>query len=216
MRPTPLDEDLLEAVCADPGAGPQLRVWQPTRVAVVLGRSNRPEQELHLDACRADGMPVLRRLGGGGAVVLGPGCVVVSLVRRVVRSTALGEHMAFAVEGIVAGVGSLGGPRLVPRGHGDLCVGERKVLGSSAFRRRDVFFYQGSLLVAFDLGLIDRYLRHPSREPEYRQGRPHRSFLTTLAGEGLALGAEAVALAVCVSLRERLGKAAAEVPVVLS
>ena len=205
MRPTPLDEDLLEAVCADPEAGPALRVWQPAQVAVVLGRSNRPERELHLDACRADGVPVLRRLGGGGTVVLGPGCVVVSLVRRVARPTALREHMGFAVDAVAAGVGSLGGPRLVPRGHGDLCVGERKVLGSSAFRRRDVFFYQGSLLVAFDVGLAERYLRHPSREPEYRRGRPHRAFLTTLAGEGLTLGAEAVASALCVSLRERLG-----------
>ena len=212
MRPTPLDEDLLEAVCADPGTGPQLRVWQPTRLAVVLGRSNRTEQELHLAACRADEVPVLRRLGGGGAVVLGPGCVVVSLARRVARPTALREHMAFAVEAVAAGVGRLGGPRLVPRGQGDLCVGQRKLLGSSAFRRRDVFFYQGSLLVAFDLGLIDRYLRYPSREPEYRRGRAHRSFLTTLAGEGLALGAEAVALALEISLREHLGLAKAAGP----
>ncbi len=187
-------------------------MWQATRVTVVLGRSNRPERELYLDACRADGVPVLRRLGGGGAVVLGPGCVVVSLVRRVARPTALGEHMGFAVEAIAAGVEGLGGPRLVPRGHGDLCVGERKVLGSSAFRRRDVFFYQGSLLVAFDVGQAERYLRHPSREPEYRRGRPHRKFLTTLAGEGLSLGSEAVARALGVSLRERLGLGAVVVP----
>jgi len=182
-------------------------------MAVVLGRGNRPERELNLDACRADGVPVLRRRGGGGAVVLGPGCVVVSLVRRVDRPTALGEHMGFAVGAIADGVARLGGPRLIPRGHGDLCVGERKVLGSSAFRRRDVFFYQGSLLVAFDLGLVERYLCHPSREPEYRQGRPHRAFLTTLAEEGLPLEAEAMALGLGVSLRERLGLSGVPGPV---
>jgi lipoate-protein ligase A len=212
MSPLPLDEDLLESVCADPGAGPLLRVWQPSRVAVVLGRSNRPERELHLDACRADGVPVQRRAGGGGAVVLGPGCVVVSLARRVARPTALGEHMAFAVEAIAAEVRRLGGPGLEARGHGDLCAGQRKVLGSSAFRRRDVFFYQGSLLVAMDLGLVERYLRHPSREPAYRRGRPHRSFLTTLAAQGLPLGAAAVAGALGVSLGERLGSPGAAGP----
>ena len=39
-----------------------------------------------LDACRDDGVPVLRRFSGGGAVVLGPGClnyaVALSLVSR--------------------------------------------------------------------------------------------------------------------------------------
>jgi lipoate-protein ligase A len=68
---------------------------------------------------------------------------------------------------------------------GDLCVGDRKVLGSSGFRRRDVFFYQASLLVDIDMAVVERYLRHPSSEPEYRRGRSHRAFLTTLRGEGM-------------------------------
>ena len=207
MTQFPLDEDLLDAVCADPAAGPRLRVWQPTRVAVVLGRANKPEREVRLDVCRADGVPVLRRLGGGGAVVLGPGCLVVSLARRVVRPTALAEHMGFAVEAIAGWVRGLGGPQLVTRSHGDLCAGERKVLGSSAFRRRDLFFYQGSLLVDLDLGLVERYLRHPSREPEYRRGRAHREFLSTLAIEGVTVEIDALARDLTLSLQKRLGEA---------
>lgn len=184
MIPLGLDEDLLESTAAEP----HWRVWQPGQVAVVLGRSNRPEREIYLDVCRADGVPVLRRLGGGGAVVLGPGCVVISGVWRVGRTGGPAEHLARAVAVLAAALRGPGVPPLVPRGHGDLCVGQRKVLGSSGFRRRDLFFYQASLLVAFDPALAERYLRHPSREPAYRRGRPHRAFLTTLTGEGGTLG----------------------------
>jgi lipoate-protein ligase A len=79
MSGFPLDEDLLERV---PGSAPfSVRTWEPDRVAVVLGRGNSLEREVRQEACGTDGVPVLRRLGGGGAVVLSPGCVVVSLAK---------------------------------------------------------------------------------------------------------------------------------------
>jgi lipoate-protein ligase A len=76
------------------------------------------------------------------------------------------------------------------RGTGDLCVGDRKFLGSSLFRRRRLLFYQASLLVSANLSLLDRYLAHPSREPEYRRGRSHRDFVTNLCqvSPGLTCG----------------------------
>ncbi len=71
------DDDLVAATAADGVA--RVRVWRPTRTEVVLGRGSRPALELRLDAVAADGVPVLRRRGGGCAVVLDPGNVVVSL-----------------------------------------------------------------------------------------------------------------------------------------
>ncbi len=182
MRGHRLDEDLLAAVQG--GGAPGARVWEPDAVAVVLGRSNRPEEEVDLVACDRDGVPVLRRRGGGGAVVLAPGCLVVSLVRRVARPLAVGDHLREAVELLARALGAAAGVPLTARGTGDLCVGDRKVLGSSAFSGRGVFFYQASLLVDLDLGVLERYLRHPTREPAYRRGRPHREFLTTLRSAG--------------------------------
>ncbi|MEW6486848.1 MAG: lipoate--protein ligase family protein, partial [Thermodesulfobacteriota bacterium] len=76
-----LDQDLLAR--AQEGQGPLVRVWEPRAPAVVLGRSNRAEREADLGACAADGVPVLRRRGGGGAVVLAPGCLVASFARAV-------------------------------------------------------------------------------------------------------------------------------------
>ncbi len=41
------------------------------------------------------------------------------------------------------------------------------------YRSRDLLFYTASLMIANDLMLLDRYLKYPSKEPDYRKGRSH-------------------------------------------
>ena len=52
--------------------------------------------------------------------------------------------------------------------------------GNALRVRRQAVLYHGTLLDSFDLGLVSRVLRHPPREPEYRSGRDHGSFLANL------------------------------------
>ncbi len=182
MSGFPLDEDL--PGLAEGSGRPHLRLWEPPGVAVVLGRGNDEAREVRGPPCRADGVPVLRRLGGGGAVVLAPGCLVASWARPVARPLAVGEHLRDAVALLARALAAVTGLALAARGTGDLCLGDRKAVGSSAFARRGVFLYQGSVLVDLDLGLVSRYLEHPSAEPAYRAGRAHEAFLTTLARAG--------------------------------
>ena len=74
-----LDEALL--IEADEGrAGAVLRFWESPRFAVVLGASRRMAEDVRVEACRADGVPILRRSSGGGTVVIGPGALNVTLV----------------------------------------------------------------------------------------------------------------------------------------
>ncbi|MDW7711530.1 MAG: hypothetical protein SCH98_13760 [Deferrisomatales bacterium] len=205
MRGHPLDQDLLTRV--QQGAAHASRVWEPDAVGVVLGRGSRAESEVDAAACEADGVPLLRRRGGGGAVVLGPGCLVASLARRVSNPLAVERHLGEAADLLALALARAGGVPLVRRGSGDLCHGDRKVVGSSAFCGRGVFFYQASLLVDLDLSLVDRYLPHPSREPAYRQGRPHREFLTTLRRAGFQGSSRSLAEQLGAALREALAGA---------
>ena len=78
---------------------------------------------------------------------------------------------------------------LSQRGVSDICIGTKKILGSSLYFPKGRLLYQASLLVDCDLNLIERYLRYPSREPDYRDGRSHRDFLVTLrnAGAGISI-----------------------------
>ncbi len=182
VSPVTWDLDLLDRVLRR--EGPAVRAWEAREVCVVLGRSNRAGREARLEACARDGVPVYRRRGGGGAVVLAPGCLVVSVARPLADPVCAGRGLEAAVRVLARALAETTGMHLEVRGTGDLCVGDRKVGGSTVYARRGGFLYQASVLVSMDLGLVDRYLRHPSREPPYRRGRPHRTFLTTLAAEG--------------------------------
>src|SRR5687768_7349763 len=55
-----------------------LKSWIPSEPVVVLGRSNKRRTEANRDRCEQDGIPILKRLGGGGTVILHDECLVVS------------------------------------------------------------------------------------------------------------------------------------------
>ena len=101
-----VNEDLLEAYTA---AGvPQLRVYEPASLCAVLGAAGRPEQDLLLEALAADGVPWKKRRGGGGTVVLGPGQVVLALVKEVASPFRNKEYAATINSWIVEALENLG------------------------------------------------------------------------------------------------------------
>jgi lipoate-protein ligase A len=171
-----LDEALLLAAEAGRG-GEVLRLWEWPGLAVVLGSGCRLAEDVDEAACAADGVPVLRRSSGGGTVLLGAGCLLYSLVLDQVREPALTEirpsyHFILSRVG-----GALGGEAA---GISDLVLGGRKFSGNAQQRKRRYLLHHGTLLYAFDLARVGRYLRAPPRPPEYRAGRAHAEFLLNL------------------------------------
>jgi len=174
--------DLLEGFLAD--RTPRLRLYEPRETAAVLGAAGNPGRDLKVAALEADGVPVLRRRGGGGAVVLSPGQVVLALVTEVASPFGSREYARAINAWIVEALACLGVGGLEQRGISDLALRGRKVLGTSIYRSRRVLFYQASLLVSNEVSVFGRYLEHPHAEPDYRQGRGHEAFCTTLRAEG--------------------------------
>jgi lipoate-protein ligase A len=174
----------------------RVRVTRPAGPAVVLGRSGDAGTELHLDAVRRDGVPVLRRRGGGCAVLLDPGNLVIAAVLRAPGLAGIHPHFRAMARWIGEALAELGVPRVEQRGISDLALGERKIGGSCIFRAKDLLYYSTTLLVEPDIDRMERYLRHPPREPDYRRGRSHREFVTCLGRPpwGLETGTLAVAL----------------------
>jgi lipoate-protein ligase A len=168
------------------GVGSQVRVYTVAHPLVVLGRGSRPDRELHLDACRADGVPLQRRRGGGCAVVLDPGNV---LVAAAIAAPGIGDnqrHFDDLCRWLIEGLAEIGVPGICQAGISDLALGDRKVAGCCIYRRPGRLLFSAALLVDPDLSLLDRYLRHPPREPDYRRGRAHLEFVTRLAGQPTA------------------------------
>jgi lipoate-protein ligase A len=178
-----LDEALLLA--AESGSGGEvLRVWEWPHPAVVLGSGCKLAEDVDEAACRADGVPVLRRSSGGGTVLLGPGCLCYSLVLALGHASELAEirpSYAFILERVARAVrAAAGGAGVGPRGTSDLAVREMKFSGNAQQRKRRHLLHHGTLLYAFDLARVGRYLRPPPRQPEYRGGRDHAAFLQNL------------------------------------
>lgn len=169
-------------------APPVLRVHEANEVMVVLPRSRQPHREVHLEQCERDRVAIVMRPSGGGAVVLSPGVVAVSVLARTDGPGLLPEpHFDRFGGEVVAALEACGVPGITRRGVSDLCLGERKVAGSALRLWRERVLYQLSLLVDPDLALMDRYLPMPSRQPPYRRDRPHREFVTTLRRAGLTV-----------------------------
>lgn len=196
-----IDDEILHR-CAEPLA---LSCWVPERPMVVLGSSNQAEAEVAIDRCQEDGVPILKRYGGGGTVLLYPGCLVVSLGTWVRQPFQSKHYFDLANRSVISALAQLSSPfaKLDQRGLSDITFGERKVAGTSLFRSRNYLLYQASLLGRLDLGMIDRYLSHPSREPEYRAGRNHRDFLLGLEDIDPTFAVETI----CTVLEQKLTQA---------
>jgi lipoate-protein ligase A len=176
-----LDEALL--LEAEAGRGDEvLRLWEWLEPAVVLGSGCRLAEDVDEDACRADGVPILRRASGGGTVLLGAGCLCYSLVLAYDRSPLLQEvrpSYRYLLECLRAALADAL-PGIEMSGISDLTVGGRKFSGNAQQRKRTHLLHHGTLLHAFDLSLISRYLRLPTRQPDYRAGRSHADFVMNL------------------------------------
>ena len=192
----PLGESVLDLT------QPWLRVFEPRDTRAVIGRHQDPERECLVDACRAGGIPIHRRVAGGGTVVLAPGMVVVAAR---LRHTQVGTSCYFGMvnDALIPAVAAAAGVTPQCRGYGDLTIGGLKILGASLRQTSKMVVYLGVFLVADAVPLMERYLAMPSREPDYRLGRGHRAFCTALDQHGVTvLGLIAAITASC---EERLG-----------
>lgn len=68
----------------------------------------------------------------------------------------------------------------------DIAIDGKKILGSSMYKRKDTLFYHAVLNFAVPASLIERYLRHPFKEPDYREpGRVAQRICNFTSGKWL-------------------------------
>jgi lipoate---protein ligase len=176
------DQALLEA-CDGEGGPEVLRFWESARPFIVLGYANAASAEVDLDACRARGIPVLRRCSGGGTVLQGPGCLNYALILRTTAdgplSTITGttaqvmQRHAAALQPFVSGTVTISG-------YSDLAIDGMKFSGNAQRRALRSVLVHGTFLLDFDIASVEGLLRMPSRQPVYRRSRPHGAFMLNI------------------------------------
>ncbi len=179
-----IDEALLEAAHEGRLTGGVVRTWMATAPTVVLGSSSRIAAEVDPDACAAEGVRLVRRPSGGLTVVLGPGCLMWSVIMPHPQGSPGLEAIHAAMLEPLAAALRAAGRAVHRRGTSDLAIvdgrTDRKVSGNALRVKRHGVLYHGTLLDAFDLDLVSRVLRHPPLEPAYRAGRTHAGFIANL------------------------------------
>jgi lipoate---protein ligase len=65
-------------------------------------------------------------------------------------------------------------------GTSDVMAAGKKFSGNSLRTRRESLLYHGTILLDFDLSLMDCLSNNPPRQPEYREGRSHLTFVQNL------------------------------------
>lgn len=180
-----LDEALLQEAHEGAFAEVVVRVWMAAEPVVVLGSSSRVEEEVDQRVCAARGVGILRRPSGGATVVLGPGCLMWSVITPHPKAAPPIEQIhAAMLDPLAEALSRQTHLPVVRRGLSDLAIqtdaGERKISGNALRVKRHGVLYHGTLLDSLDLDLVSEVLRHPPREPEYRGRRPHGAFVANL------------------------------------
>ncbi len=192
------------AVNAPPRELPSLAVWRPEGTTVAIGLSQQPDIELDVAAMAADKVEMVRRQSGGGAVLLYRGVLCweawsdLDHVTRAENSDGIQATYRFLSRPIREALATFG-LNAVHAGVCDISIPSenatlRKIAGTAQLRRKRQALVHGSLLVSPDLALLARYLKFPSSQPEYRDGRPHRDFCGSLAESIHATDAQTNAL----------------------
>jgi lipoate-protein ligase A len=198
------------------GGPPTLSFMRPSRPYVGLGYHRRLE-EADIDACREAGLPVFRRMVGGGVVYLDEHqqffqiCLPVAQVPRS-REAALRRLLAPAV----AAFRAAGVPAELDA-DGEIAVGEAKVCGHGAAQIEDAVIVVGNLIERFDHTAAARVLALPEAARADVVRLMERFVMATpvdsaafrsaaVAAYGEALGLEAVTGWLSHYERERLGQ----------
>lgn len=176
------DEALLD-FCEETGAPEVLRFWESPDYFVVVGYANRIADEVNVPACEEKQIPIFRRCTGGGTVLQGQGCLNYSLVLKI--SAHLPLQSITASNQFILKQNQLALQPLLRQpvelcGHTDLAIADRKFSGNSQRRKKNYLLFHGTFLLNFKLPLIEKLLAMPSKEPEYRQSRPHSDFVANL------------------------------------
>lgn len=168
-------------------SGYQVLVWQPVGTFVVLGASNKEETSVILNHTQADRIDVIKRPSGGESVVLSPRMLVISVAFE--TKTLRDPHQYFKIinSAIIRSLVACGITNLNSKGISDIAIGEKKILGSSIYRASGRLLYHAVLNVSEDISILGRYLQHPAKEPDYRKGRAHDEFVTSIAAAGYSI-----------------------------
>lgn len=183
-----------------------MSLWIPDSTMVIMGRGSDTDAELRLDNIISDDVPVIRRQSGGCAVVISKDMLVCSMALYHRKLTNPMKCYKLFNGIITDGLRQGGGLHVEQKGISDLSFDNKKLAGSSIYRNENIIFYHCIINLEGDVSLIERYLRHPPKEPAYRNGRRHRDFVRAVNDFGVGITKELLIRNISIAWRNTIKK----------
>ena len=174
-------------ILADNNSSTSFYVWIPDKMYLILGRSNNVESSLIVDKLKKNRIKVFKRPSGGETVVLTPRTLIISAVIISEEFKNTRKYFKIFNQKIIDVLEKHGIDGLSHKGISDITLNNRKVLGSAIYRTKGKLFYHSVLNISEPVSTIEKYIKHPGREPDYRNGRKHSEFVTSLYAEGFKI-----------------------------
>lgn len=171
-----------------------VRVWIPEKICIVLGQSNSIESALNVEVVVSDNIPVYKRPSGGQSVVLTPETIIISIIKITTSFNNPQFYFQLFNRKIIDALKDIGIKNLLNKGISDITIGEKKILGSSIYRRKEKLLHHAVLNVGEPAETFEKYLKHPVKEPDYRKGRKHGEFVTSLKEQGFKVDINDIAV----------------------
>jgi lipoate---protein ligase len=174
-----VDYSILRGIAA--GGEPTLRLYRWSPPAVTIGYFQIRDDETDAAACAADGISVIRRITGGGAVYHEHEItysLAVPLDDRCIAGTVADSYRMILgpVLRLLEGMGLDASFRPI----NDITVQGRKISGSAQTRREGVLLQHGTLLLSVDYDRMFRYLTVPAAKSSGRDYASARQAITAL------------------------------------
>ena len=155
-----LEEAILLSVKRGILPSPLLRVWVNPPV-VVLGRFSNASRDVNLQGAREYGIPIARRISGGGTVFHDLGNLNVSIYRKSHGFTSVPTIMNEGLSLLSSLISELGFSSTV-KNDNDIVVGGYKVSGSASYSDRNSWLFHGTVLVSSDIDLMRKLIVFPA------------------------------------------------------
>lgn len=165
-------------------SGSKFLLWIPDKTYIVLGASNNAKDAVNEAPTLQDNITVLKRRTGGQTVMLTPNNIIISAVitdENVMKPKDVFNRFN---DHIISAIAKNHTVKFATRGISDIATGELKILGSSMYRGRGYLFYHAVLNFDEPSTTFEKYLKYPNNEPDYRKGRKHDEFVTSLKETG--------------------------------
>jgi lipoate-protein ligase A len=155
-----------------------MMLWQ-SQASVIVGKHQNTLAEVNLELARQMGIPVIRRISGGGTVFHDMGNINYTVITSEKQKDRLIDFHKFTSP-IISFLGDVG-VKAEFAGKNNLVIGDKKISGNSGHVFKNRVLHHGTLLFNSDLETLDKLIRPEASDIRDKAVKSIRATVTNIS-----------------------------------